>query len=156
MYNDLILHNRQADEPQAVGDSHGTGDDIMSSKSEYIPGECNIGPAEIKRRRQAGWAGLIATILLWGAFIIIRAPAAWRLLLFVPATMGAVGFIQAAMHFCAAFGVLGVFNFGPNVGRTDTVEQAEFRRKDRQKALIILFYSIIIGIAAAIAGYFLV
>jgi len=27
----------------------------MSPNNEYIPGVCNIGPAEINRRRQAGW-----------------------------------------------------------------------------------------------------
>jgi hypothetical protein len=70
--------------------------------------------------------------------------------------MSAVGFLQAAMHFCAAFGMMGVFNFRPDVGKTDTVEQAEFRRKDRQKALWILLYSSLIGIAVAAAGYLLV
>ena len=128
----------------------------MAQKSEYIPGVCNIGPAEIRRRRMAGWMGLGATILLWILFFVFRAPAAWRLLLFFPAMMSAVGFLQAAMHFCAAFGMLGVFNFGPNVGKTDTVEQAEFRRKDRQKALLIILYSSLIGIAVAAAGYLLI
>ena len=128
----------------------------MVQKSEYIPGVCNIGPAEIRARRMAGWMGLGATILLWILFFVFRVPAAWRLLLFFPATMSAVGFLQAAMHFCAAFGVMGVFNFGPNVGKTDTVEQAEFRRIDRQKALTILLYSGLIGIAVAAAGYLLI
>ncbi len=128
----------------------------MSSKSEYIPGVCNIGPAELRRRKQTGWIGLVTTILLWFAFFAFDAPALWRLLLFIPATITAVGFLQAAMHFCAAFGILGVFNFGPKVGITDTVEQAEFRRKDRQKALLILLYTVLIGIATAVAGYLLV
>ena len=128
----------------------------MAQKSEYIPGVCNIGPAEIRARRMAGWMGLGATILLWILFFVFRVPAAWRLLLFFPAMMSAVGFLQAAMHFCAAFGMRGVFNFGPNVGKTDTVEQAEFRRKDRRKALTILLYSSLIGIVVAAAGYLLI
>ncbi len=128
----------------------------MTTKSEYIPGVCNIGPAEIRRRRQAGWAGLVLTVILWGAFFLFRIPSPWRLLLFFPSMMSAVGFLQAAMRFCAAFGMLGVFNFGPNVGKTDTVEQAEFRRKDRRKALLIMLYSMLIGIATAVAGYLLV
>jgi hypothetical protein len=131
------------------------GENIMAQKTEYIPGVCNIGPAEIRMRRISGWIGLGATLLLWALFFIFRVPAPWRLILFIPATMSAVGFLQAAMHFCAAFGVMGVFNFGPNVGKTDTIEQAEFRRKDRLKAFEILLYSSLIGIAVAIAGYFL-
>ncbi len=128
----------------------------MAQKSEYVPGVCNIGPAEIRARRMAGWMGLGATILLWILLFVFRVPTAWRLLLFFPATMSAVGFLQAAMHFCAAFGMRGVFNFGPNVGKTDTVEQAEFRRKDRRKALTILLYSSLIGIVVAAAGYLLI
>jgi hypothetical protein len=128
----------------------------MSPQSEYIPGVCNIGPAEIRNRRQAGWIGLVATVLLWIAFFIFRIPATWRLLLFIPATIAAAGFLQATMHFCAAFGIQGVFNFGPDVGRTDTIEQAEYRRKDRQKAVLIIVYSIFIGIVTSIAGFLFV
>jgi hypothetical protein len=127
----------------------------MAMKSEYIPGVCNIGPAEIQGRRRVGWIGLIAAILLWIAFFLFRVPAIWRLTLFFPAVVSAVGFLQAAMHFCAAFGVLGVMNFGPRIGETDTVEQAEFRRQDRRKALRIIAYSVLIGAAAAGAGYLL-
>ena len=77
---------------------------------------------------------------------------AWRLLLFFPASLAAVGFLQAAWHFCAKFGLNGVFNFGPNVGRTDTVEQAEFRRQDRRTALKIIALSALAGhIVAAVA-----
>jgi hypothetical protein len=128
---------------------------MMSAKAEYIPGVCNIGPAEIRRRRQSGWLGMGVTILLWGAFFIFRVPAAWRLLLFLPAAMSATGFFQAALHFCAGFGMRGVFNFGAEVGKTDTVSQAEFRVKDRRKARMIGLYSVLVGIAAAIAAFFM-
>jgi hypothetical protein len=128
----------------------------MAVKAEYVPGVCNIGQAEIRKRRQGGWAGLGATVLLWVLFIIFRVPAPWRLLLFFPAAIGATGFLQAALHFCAGFGMQGVFNFGPQVGKTDTVEQAEFRLKDRRTALRIGLYSMAIGIAIAIAGFSLV
>jgi hypothetical protein len=128
----------------------------MASSPEYIPGVCNIGPAEIRMRRLGGWFGVAVTIVLWGAFFIFHVPAGWRLILFLPATLAAVGFLQAAFHFCANFGMRGVFNFGPEVGKTDTVEQAEYRRKDRQKALQIILYSSLIGIVVAILGYILV
>jgi hypothetical protein len=127
----------------------------MRSQSEYVPGVCNIGPAEIRRRRHVGWFGAVLTVVLWGAFFLLRIPAPWRLLLFFPAAMSAVGFLQAVMHFCANFGMRGVFNFGPRVGKTDTVEQAEFRRKDRQKAAQIILYSCLIGITVAGLGFIL-
>jgi hypothetical protein len=127
----------------------------MAAASTYIPGVCNIGPAEIRKRRQGGWLGLGATILLWAAFFAFRVSAPWRLLLFFPAAIGATGFLQAALHFCAGFGMRGVFNFRPEVGKADTVEQAEFRLKDRRKASLIGLYSVLIGAMVAIAGLFL-
>ena len=128
----------------------------MTSRAEYIPGVCNIGTAEIRKRRQSGWIGLGATVLLWIAFFVFRVPAPWRLFLFLPAALGASGFLQAAFHFCAAFGMRGVFNFGSEAGKTDTVEQAEFRRLDLRKARLISLYSALIGAAVAVAGLLLV
>ena len=128
----------------------------MASKTEYIPGVCNIGPAEIGRRRRAGWIGAVATVALWAILWIFKVPAQWRLFLFFPASMAATGFLQAALHFCAGFGMRGIFNFGPVVGVTDSVEQAEFRRKDRTKARLIGLYSAFIGVGVAIVGSFLV
>jgi hypothetical protein len=123
------------------------------SKSEYIPGVCNIGPAERRARRLVGWIGLGATIALWVIFALTSTPHIWRLFVFLPASMAAAGFLQSALHFCAGFGMKGVFNFGPEVGKTDTVLQAEFRKKDRQKALFILFLSVLIGAVAAVAAF---
>ncbi len=121
----------------------------------YIPGVCNIGPAEIKLRKLFGWLGLVLCVILWGGFILYDVSPCWRLLLFLPAMLAASGFLQAAWHFCAKFGLGGVFNFGPDVGKTDTVGQAEFRRQDRQTAWQILGLSALVGVIVAVAGYFL-
>lgn len=127
----------------------------MTTRQEYVPGLCNIGPAETRRRERSGWVGLGATVLLWGALWIFRVAAPWRLLIFFPAMMSATGFLQAGLHFCAGFGLRGVFNFGPEVGKTETVEQAEFRLKDRRKARLIGVYSVLIGAAVALTAFFL-
>lgn len=123
--------------------------------SKYIPGVCNIGQAEIKMRKLLGWIGLLLCIVPWGGFILFDVSPTWRLVLFFPAMLAASGFLQAAWHFCAKFGLGGVFNFGPHVGETDTVEQAQNRRQDRQTALQIIGLSALAGVAAAAAGYFL-
>jgi hypothetical protein len=125
----------------------------MATNQEYIPGVCNIGRAEIKQRRLIGWIGLAACVILWSVFIAAQVAAGWRLTLFVPAFISAIGFLQAAWHFCAKFGLGGVFNFGPNVGQTDTVEQAEFRRQDRRMALRMIGLSVLIGAIVALAAY---
>ena len=121
----------------------------MEMQNKYIPGVCNIGPAEINKRKQAGWIGLIATIALWAIFIWFDIPSIWRPTLFLPAMMSATGFLQAYMHFCAYFGFASLFNFG-DVGKTESVSQAELRAKDKRKAWQIIIYAVLIGIAIAI------
>jgi len=110
---------------------------------------CNIGPAEIRRRRQAGWFGAIFAAALLATLVALSAPAAWLWLLVLPVAAAAVGFLQAALHFCANFGLRGVYNFGPNVGKTDTVIQAKFRAADRRKANKIILASLVIGVVVA-------
>ena len=56
------------------------------------------------------------------------------------------------MHFCAYFGFASLFNFG-DVGKTDSVGQAEFRAKDKKKAWQIVIYSVLIGLAVAIIAF---
>jgi hypothetical protein len=123
------------------------------ANQEYIPGVCNIGPAEIARRRMSGWTGLAATAVLWVLFVFFDVPAPWRLTLFIPATMSATGFLQAYFHFCAGFGFTGVYNLVKPAGQTETIQQKEFRRKDRQKALQITGLSALTGALVAIVAY---
>ena len=40
----------------------------MNETNTYIPGICNIGRAEIVKRKQAGWIGVIVTIAVWPIF----------------------------------------------------------------------------------------
>jgi hypothetical protein len=122
---------------------------------EYQPGTCNIGSAEIAKRKQIGWIGVGATAILGLALVFFHVPTVWRLSLFAPAFLAATGFLQGFMHFCAGFGMRGVFNFGPQVGKTEEVEQAEYRRKDKQKAVQIITYSALIAIVLATAVFFL-
>ncbi len=128
---------------------------METTTHHYIPGVCNIGPAEIAKRRQAGWLGLAAAALLLSLLVWLDAPVAARLLVFFPATLAASGFLQAHLRFCAGFGLKGVFNLNSEVGKTDTVMRAEFRAQDRRKALQIFGSSAAIGLAVAIASILL-
>jgi len=121
--------------------------------TQYIPGVCNIGEAEIARRKRIGWIGLIFTGALWAILFATAAPAWLRFVLFFPAAMSATGFIQGFSHFCAGFGMKGVFNFGTELYKTDTVAQAEYRAKDKRKAQVIFLYSILVGILVAAVAY---
>ncbi len=127
----------------------------MPSKAEYVPGTCNIGEPEIKLRKRVGWLGLGATLILWFVLYVLPVSAAWRFLVFIPATISAIGILQARMHFCVAFGLLGVFNFRSAIGPTDAIKEIEYKRKDRRKAILITFYAIMVGSIVAAVGYLL-
>ncbi|HEX5013263.1 MAG TPA: hypothetical protein VFV72_03815 [Candidatus Limnocylindrales bacterium] len=118
---------------------------------EYRPGVCNIGPAEVARRRRAGHAGLIATIVLFAVLVAIGAPPIARLLLVIPAAVSASGYLQAYLKFCAGFGARGVYNFG-DLGPTEKVGEAAARALDRAKATRISLASFAIGAAVAFAA----
>lgn len=127
----------------------------MPTPEHYVPGVCNIGAAEIRQRKYIGWLAAGAGILLFAALISVDVAREWRLLLFFPAFIAAIGYLQAAWHFCAKFGLSGVFNFRSTTGQTDTVEQAKFRRQDRLKAIQIIAVSALIATAVAAAAYYL-
>jgi hypothetical protein len=124
-------------------------------ESQYIPGMCNIGPAEITVRRRFGWIGLGLAFIVWILFAYLDVGRFWFLLLFFPSALSAVGFIQGFMHFCAGFGMRSVFNMGSKAGKTETIMQADFRAKDRKTARKILGYSAVIGLLVSFIAYLL-
>ena len=120
------------------------------SPGEYRPGACNIGPAEIARRRRTGYLGLAAAGVLALALLAIDAPSTARLLVGIPLAGSAMGFLQARFRFCAGFGMAGVRNFGA-LGSVDRVEEAAARHADRMKAYRISLVAAAIGGVGALA-----
>jgi hypothetical protein len=118
---------------------------------EYRPGVCNIGPAEIARRRRSGITASVATVALLTILVAIGAPGPLRLVLFVPAAVAAAGFLQAWLRFCAGFGAIGVRNFG-DVGTTDEIVDPEARARDRRRAIEIGAASGVVGAVVAISA----
>lgn len=124
---------------------------LMDQSPDYRPGVCNIGPAEIARRRQSGHTGLIAAVILFGVLVAIDAPPLARLLVAAPAIIAASGYLQSWLRFCAGFGSIGVFNFD-DVGTTQRVVDAAARRADRRRAIQISLASFAIGIAVGLVA----
>lgn len=118
---------------------------------EYQPGLCNIGPAEIARRRRAGHLGLAATLALLTVLVAVGAPPLVRLATALPAAAAASGYLQARLRFCAAFGWRGIFNFGP-LGRVQSVADRDAAAKDRRRAIEIALAALVIGLAAGLAA----
>jgi hypothetical protein len=127
----------------------------MIGMSKYQPGVCNIGRAEITRRKRLGWIGAIATAVLLLLLVLFHAPKVWRLVLLFTTSIAAAGFLQTYMHFCAAFGFRGISNMGTKPGRAETVREEEFRRLDKEKALRITSYSILVAVLIVIAVFVL-
>lgn len=125
----------------------------MTTNTSYTPGMCNIGPAERRMRRRMGIISAVVTILLFVVLIVTGAPTVWRLLLFVPATGAAAGLLQNAFHFCAAFGLKGIYNVLNSAGVTDSVELEEYRKKDVRKALQIMVLSVSIGLVVTAVSF---
>jgi hypothetical protein len=134
----------------ATGGKLGTSP--ATAPSEYRAGACNIGPAEIARRRRTGHVGLALTIGLLAVLLWLDAPTWTRLILFLPAAVGAAGYLQAHFRFCADYGWRGVFNVGERAGhsRTTAVADAAARRADRRRALLISAGSGVIGLAVTL------
>jgi hypothetical protein len=120
----------------------------------YEPGVCNIGPAEIARRRRAGHVGLLVALGLLAALIVVDAPPLARLLVILPAAASASGYLQAWLKFCAGFGLRGVFNFGP-LGAATTITDSEALARDRRRARQIGLMSLGIGVVAGVIAVLL-
>jgi hypothetical protein len=104
---------------------------------EYIPGTCNIGKGEIRRRQLVALVGLFFSITGLIGFIAVGAPAGVRLGIFFPLMVASVGFVQSRSKFCLAYGFAGTFNIG-KMGDIKRVASKEDRAADRKTALVIL------------------
>lgn len=115
----------------------------------YIPGTCNIGKGEIRRRQMVALIGVvISAISLIGMAATNATPQA-RLGIFIPLSVAAIGFVQSRRKFCLAYGFMGTFNFG-KLGELSKVSSKESRTADRKTALAILAQAL--GLAALLTA----
>ena len=122
--------------------------DDTSAATQYQPGVCNIGPADIAFRRRSGHLSAAAAAGLLGFLLAMRAPRLARLLVAIPAAGAASGYIQARSHFCAGYGSAGVYNFGA-LGNQQKVTDDGARALDAARARRIGQQSLAIGLAVA-------
>jgi hypothetical protein len=117
------------------------------SEIQYIPGSCNIGKGEIKRRQFVALLGLFLSIFALVTLISVDAPTSSRIGIFVPLMMASVGYIQSRSKFCLAYGFAGTFNVG-KMGQISRVASPEDRAADRKTALTILGKSFLLAALA--------
>ena len=118
---------------------------------QYVPGACNIGPAEIALRRRVGHVGLAVTATLATALLRSNLHPAWRLTLALPAAGAAAGYLQARHRFCANYGFRGLYNFDTR-GHEQPVPAPDTQTEDRRRARQITATSTAIGVGVALVA----
>jgi len=104
----------------------------------YIPGTCNLGKAEVRRRQIVALIGLVFSFSSGVGLITAKANFIGKLSLFFPLMVFSVGFIQSRKKFCLAYGFMGTFNLG-KLGEISRVQDPADRAADRRTAVNILF-----------------
>ena len=116
-------------------------------ETTYRPGACNIGSAEIARRRRSATFLAFVTLVVAGALLASGVPVLGRVLVFPFAAAAAVTWLQVARRFCVAFGALGIRNFG-SLGAAESIEDAAARAADRWTALRMIAEGSLLGLIA--------
>lgn len=122
----------------------------MSSKMpeiSYVPGSCNIGKGEIRKRQLVALVGLFFSVVTLLTFSTVETPTSIRLGIFFPLMVASVGFVQSRSKFCLAYGFAGTFNVG-KMGDIKRVTSKEDRAADRKTALVILGKSFALAVIA--------
>ena len=110
----------------------------------YVPGTCNLGKEEIRRRQFVALIGLILSISSLIGLISVDAQPMARVSLFLPLMVFAIGFIQSRKKFCLAYGLMGTFNLG-KLGDMTRVQSAEDRKADRKTAMTIFGQAVLLA-----------
>ncbi len=106
----------------------------------YQAGVCNIGGAEVARRRQVAILGGVLFLALALYSIIQNFSPIATLVLIAPASIFAIGFVQSRKRFCLAYGLMGTFNF-QKLGSITKVEDKAALAADRRMAFQIIVQS---------------
>lgn len=121
---------------------------------EYIPGTCNIGPAQLGIRRRAALYALTLFFVVTVSIFLFSDSRISRLYIFIPAAIAGVCVLQWAARFCVMFGIRGIFNVGSG-SQAVSVEQKAYHRKDLIRAWQLIIGGIIAGALITAGIYYL-
>ena len=122
---------------------------IAYAADGYRAGACNIGPAEVARRRVAAVVAVVATVVIAASLVMIGADPTTRLLIVFPLAGTLVAIGQARSRFCVAYARAGRRNFGA-LGTTEAIEDEASLRADRARANRMILNAAIGGIFGAV------
>src|SRR5688572_27810159 len=106
-------------------------------EGQYIPGHCNLGKAEIRRRYRIGFIGFALAIVIMLIIQFTDAARIWRFLIFIPVFYGVSGFIQATKKFCYVYGFRQVFSL-EGIRSFKKINDQDFVKADQRTAMKIV------------------
>jgi hypothetical protein len=110
-----------------------------------VPCRPNISPAGVRKRNVFGAWNVAATALLAAGLILVHARWFWCLVVFVPAALAAIGFLQAGRRTCVSRAAEGTFEHD-DFSKTKALDDDVAR--SRHVSSSITRDSILIGVAA--------
>jgi hypothetical protein len=122
-------------------------------KDRTVGDRCNIGPAELARRRRVATSISFGTVVFAGFLVGLAVPHLARLLVWPFAAGSAVAWLQVTNRFCVRFGATGVENFGA-LGAERQVARS-VAEADRRRALRLILQGIVAGAVVAVVFAYL-
>ena len=110
---------------------------------------CNIGPAEVARRRNSAWVFTAVATVVAVLLVALAVPIVARLAIFPFATAAAITWLQVVHRFCVGFAALGIENLG-RLGAERKVDVA-LRGADRRRAGQLVLEGSLVGAAVTLA-----
>ncbi|MEO5905088.1 MAG: hypothetical protein ABIQ11_00065 [Saprospiraceae bacterium] len=119
----------------------------------YVPGSCNLGRDEIRRRYRIGYIGTGVTILLAFVIELAQMQTGFKFLLFIPIFYAVSGFVQARHKFCYVYGYKGVFSIKGRKVFERTKEEGDVGKDRRTAQRLLLMITIISAILTLLFYY---
>lgn len=119
---------------------------------EYVPGKCNIGPRGRTLRVSYGLA-ILAIFVSLDLLSLGSISPLYRLVFLIPFYVGFLGVLMGTMSFCVMVASRGAYNLHSFGMRKSSdwvsIESAEWRRRDRNKARIVNLEALAAGVLLA-------
>ena len=126
----------------------------QNNTNEYIPGQCNLGFEEIRRRKRKAFFGLVITLLSIVGLQLFHISSVYRFLLFIPLSYAIICYYQAQQKFCVVFGMKGIYNFG-EIGKSTSITNPKYKNKDYHNARMIILTSLFLALLLVAIYFFL-
>jgi hypothetical protein len=122
-------------------------------KAAYQPGVCNINGTEVAYRKRWGYIGAYIFIVLGGIMLLGEASWWMRLVLYAPAYVSAIGFLQARNRFCIYYAAANQQQAAESARRPKKVTEAQHARDMKKAHRMKLQAGLIAAAATALLAF---